>query len=201
LFGGTFDPIHLGHTGALRQILAPAGLDTVHVVPASTPPHREQPVASASQRLDMVRIALADEPAMVADPRELERPGRSYTVDTVRELRSEFPGSRFSIILGLDAALGLDKWHRREALLEMVSVIVMIRPGWSRPDPLPSWWHGADDSGHSAESTGKIHCMAISPLDISATRIRAGMHAGRNMSHQLHPGVFDYIRRHNLYHS
>lgn len=198
IFGGTFDPIHLGHTGAVRQIVAPARLDEVRVIPAAVPPHRDEPRVPAAARLDMVRIALADEPGMVEDAREIERDGHSYTMDTVMELRAEFPGTRFSLILGLDAVLGLDRWHRWEDLLAQVAVIAMVRPGWTPPEPLPSWWR-TGEGAPGPDSAGRIHLMAISPMDVSATRIRDDLRAGRDVRHLLHAGVHEYIRRHGLY--
>lgn len=199
IFGGTFDPFHLGHTGAVRQVMTLADLDEVRVIPASIPPHRAQPAASASQRLDMVTIALKSEAGMIPDRRELERPGRSYTVDTVAELCTEYPDSHFSIILGLDAALGLDRWHRWRDLLGMVTVLVMVRPGWTLPTPLPQWWDNASGETPRPESTGKIHYVEISPLDISATRIRARLRAGEDVDEDLHPEVLSYIQQHQLY--
>ena len=198
IFGGTFDPIHRGHTGAARQIIGLAGLDQIRVIPAAIPPHRNEPHATARQRLDMVHIALEDETAFVADPRELSREGRSYTVDTLTELQEEMPGTRFSLILGVDAALGLDQWHRWRDLLDLINVIVMVRPGWVLPEPLPAWWHAAEGAP-AAGSTGKMHLMAIKPLDISATRIRTALRAGKDVRPLLHPGVYDYIRRNRLY--
>lgn len=199
IFGGTFDPIHLGHTGAARQVVTITGLDELHVIPSSVPPHRGQPVASASQRLDMVRIALASEARMVADSRELRRSGSSYTVDTVAEMRSEYPDSRFSIILGLDAALELDRWHRWRELLDMVDVLVMVRPGWSLPAKLPQWWDNATGESPPGVSTGKIHYVEITPMNVSATRIRDRLRAGEDVSEFLHPEVLDYIRKNELY--
>ena len=198
IFGGTFDPIHLGHVGAVRQIVESAGLDEVRVIPAAVPPHRHVPHASAAERFEMVRIALAEEPGLVADARELERTGPSYTLDTVLELRTEMPDARFSLVLGLDAVLGLDRWHRWEELLPLVSVIAMVRPGWIPPDPPPPWWR-IGQGAPGTDSAGRIHLMAISPMDVSATRIRAGLRTGMDVRHLLHPGVYDHIRRHGLY--
>lgn len=198
IFGGTFDPIHLGHTGAVRQVVAPAGLDRVLFVPAADPPHRDAPHASPRQRLEMVRIALAEQPEFAVDARELERDGRSYTIDTVSALREEMPGTRFSLILGLDAVLGLDRWHRWRELLDQVGIIAMARPGWTTPDPLPPWWR-SPEGVPGAETAGTIRLMAIAPLDISATGIRADLRAGRDVGHLLHPGVSDYISRQHLY--
>ncbi len=178
--------------------MALAGLDEVRVIPAAIPPHRQLPCATSSERVDMIQMALADESGMTLDTREIQRPGQSYTVDTVRELRAEFPQMDFSLVLGLDAVLELDQWHQWEDLLSLVPVIAMVRPGYSMPKPLPPWWHHAEGPARPPVA-GRIHPMAISPLDISATRIRTDLRTNSDVRHLLHPDVYDYIVRHDLY--
>ncbi len=178
--------------------MAPAQLDEIRVIPAAIPPHREIPVAGIAERLNMIRIALTNEPGMMLDTRELERAGQSYTVDTVRELQAEIPNTRFSLILGLDAALGLDQWHGWKELLSLVSILLMARPGWSLPEPLPPWWDMCRESP-APDSPGKFHLIPIKPMDISSTQIRADLCANQDVRHSLHPGVHDYICHHKLY--
>jgi len=173
------------------------GLELVRYLPASIPPHRPQPQASAEQRLQMVSIALENEPGMVIDDLELRRKGRSYTIDTVNSLQKSFPDTRFSLILGLDALLGFDSWHQWQALLKSVDIIAMVRPGWHRPDPLPAWWREAIN--HTRRDTVKIELVDIEPIDISATRIRQGIANGENVGEFLHPGVWQFIQTHRLY--
>jgi len=202
IFGGTFDPIHIGHVATVRDVIERCNLDQVRYLPASIPPHRSLPGVSAQQRLEMVKIALADEPAMIIDDLELRREGRSYTIDTVQALQQRFPKSTFSLILGLDALLGFDRWHRWQELLELINIIAMVRPGWQPPDPLPDWWQNAvsrDPTKHDTPDTVKIKLVDIDPVDVSATRIRQGIADGDDMGAFLHPGVWQYIQTHGLY--
>ncbi|HJP25986.1 MAG TPA: nicotinate-nucleotide adenylyltransferase, partial [Arenicellales bacterium] len=114
LFGGTFDPIHLGHLLTVNHVRQRVGLDSVHLVPAARPVHRSQPVASEQHRMEMVRLAVDDFPGLVADDRELRRQGKSYSIDTICSLRLDYPDVRFALIVGMDQALAFDSWHRWE---------------------------------------------------------------------------------------
>lgn len=198
IFGGTFDPIHIGHVDTVRQVMDLTGLSLVRYIPAAIPPHRPQPGASAEARLAMVDLVLADLPGMVVDARELHRRGRSYTVDTVESLRAEFPDKLFSLILGVDALLGFDTWHRWQELLDMVGIYGMVRPGYDLTESLPEWWRAPEpDSTYPA--AGRIQLVSIDPVDVSATGIREGIRAGEDQQHRLHPAVWQYIQSNNLY--
>ena len=197
IFGGTFDPIHVGHVEAIRQVMDAIGLDSVRFLPTSVPPHRDQPTASASQRLAMTTLALAEEPALSVDGLELERMGPSYTIDTIERLQQGNPARQFALIVGLDAALGLNQWYRWQTLLAMVPIIVMHRPGWSVPKELPSWWQPSSDP--DTVETGRITVVPIQPIDISASQIRQHIAAGQDPSTLLHPAVWQYIQKHRLY--
>jgi len=131
IFGGTFDPIHLGHINTVRSVLKQTDLPSIVFMPAAAPPLREQPQASAKHRLEMVRIATEHEPRLLVDDRELKRNRPSYTVDTIASLQLENPDYRYGLILGVDAMRGLASWYRWQELLERVHFIVMNRPGWS----------------------------------------------------------------------
>ena len=174
-----------------------SGLDEVRYLPASIPPHRPQPGASAAQRLQMVEIALADQDNMVVDDRELYRSGPSYTFDTVISLQQELPDIEFNLIIGLDALLGFGSWYQWQDLMERVDIIAMTRPGWELPSPLPPWWRDAMD--RRSGDTAKIELININPVDISATAIRQSILQGSNMESLLHPGVWQFIRSNNLY--
>ena len=173
-------------------------LPLVRYIPASLPPHRPEPGASAEQRLEMVDLALADHPGMIVDARELRRRGRSYTVDTVESLQAEYGEVSFHLILGIDALLGLDTWHRWQDLLGMIGIYAMVRPGYDLPDPLPDWWQSADAESNFP-SAGRIQLVPIDPVDVSATSIRQGIRAGEDQSGVLHPAVWQYIQSNNLY--
>jgi len=112
IFGGTFDPIHCGHLRTAFELWQELRLAEVRLLPAGTPPHRDQLYASAEVRLTMVRAAVAAQPYFVVDDREVRRTGPSYSVDTLTELRREFPERSLCLLLGMDAFLGLPQWHR-----------------------------------------------------------------------------------------
>ncbi len=112
VFGGTFDPIHCGHLELAREVRKALALASVRVVPAGDPPHRAAPVATAAQRLAMVELAVEGVDGLVADRREIDRPGRSYTVLTLASLRAEFATQSLVLIVGADAFAGLPAWHR-----------------------------------------------------------------------------------------
>jgi len=149
----------------------------------------------------MVQLAIADDPKMVADNRELERSGPSYTIDTIQSVRAEYRQSTIHLILGLDAALGLETWHRWQNLLDAVNLIVMVRPGWDLPEELPTWWSERTSNIDLLRQSkaGRISLVPITPVDISSTRIREGLKAGASVQQWLHPSVLQYIQQHDLY--
>jgi nicotinate-nucleotide adenylyltransferase len=137
IFGGTFDPIHCGHLRTAFELWQELRLAEVRLLPAGTPPHRDQLYASAEVRLKMVRSAVVAQPYFVVDDREVRRTGPSYSVDTLMELRREFPERSLCLLLGMDAFLGLPQWHRWRELLSLAHVVVAHRPGWRAPTPGP----------------------------------------------------------------
>src|SRR5450631_2582982 len=112
LFGGTFDPIHYGHLRTSFELWQALRLAQVRFLPTGNPPHREVPLAAPELRLEMVRVAVAGISAFVVDDREIRRTGISYSVDTLIDLRREFPERSLCLLLGMDAFLGMPNWHR-----------------------------------------------------------------------------------------
>ncbi len=182
IFGGTFDPIHYGHLRTGFELLARLRLTEVRFIPCAYPPHRPAPTTPGRLRLRMLRAAIREEPHFVADGRELERPGPSYTVDTLESLRTDLPDSALCLLLGMDAFLGLPSWHRWERLLELAHVVVAHRPGWHVPET------GVLGELIQARRTlrpedlatgaGRIHVEPVTQLEISSTELRAGVRAG-----------------------
>lgn len=184
IFGGTFDPVHIGHLRAAWE--ASEALDAeVRIVPAKIPPHRPQPVASADERVAMLRAALAGQDRLRLDLRELEREGPSYTFDTLTSLRAENGGERpLVLLIGADAFAGLSEWHRWRELFDLAHVCVLTRPAQipAMPNEL-----GAEVALRKTASlaalreaaSGKVLDMVVSALGISATRIRALLAEGR----------------------
>lgn len=210
-YGGTFDPVHLGHLAIARAARDELQV-AVRMLPAADPPHRAPPGASAEQRCRMLSLAIGDEPGLLLDRRELERaarfPGRpSYTVDTLRELRSELGPSRpLAWLVGADSLLGLASWHEWEALFDLAHFVVAERPG----SPLPAAVEGvlgqalegrwADNEqvlfGSPAGRILRLH----HPLRAeSASAVRAQIAAAGPWRALLPPAVADYVADQGLY--
>ena len=203
--------MHLGHEGAVRDLLAATRCDRLHVVPAAQPPHRVLPGASAVQRAAMLDLAFAADAAVRVDRRELERDGPSWTVDTLESLRAEYgPTCAIAFVLGTDALAGLARWHRPDALLELAHLIVLGRPGAPWPEDagvaelLAGRRVGAVDALYDAPA-GMVCDVHQRPVDVSATQVRAALaepRAGRDphaVDRLLSSAVSAYIRRHGLY--
>jgi nicotinate-nucleotide adenylyltransferase len=177
IFGGTFDPIHYGHLRTAFELMQALRLGELRFMPAGNPPHREGAIASAEQRLAMVEAAIADQPGFVVDDREIRRTGLSYSVDTMRSLREEFPNRSICMIVGMDQFLVLPTWHQWRDLLQMVHLIVAHRPGWRAPtmgplgELLVDRGTGSVNDLHSA-SAGRIYIHAVTQLEISSTEVR-----------------------------
>lgn len=175
IYGGTFDPIHLGHLHVITQLIEKKLVDQLLVVPAGEPLLRENaPIATAQQRRTMCQLALADLPAAVANkvqvnPIEVLRIGPSYAIDTVEAVAQNYPDDTFVLVIGQDAAEKLDQWHRIDELRGMVEFLIIGRPGYSGD--------GVD----------------IGALNVAATTIRQGLSA------DLSSSVAAFIRENNLY--
>jgi nicotinate-nucleotide adenylyltransferase len=184
----------------------------VRFIPAGAPPHRAAPIASAADRLAMIELALAGHPGLVADAREIARPGPSYTVLTLEELRREDPARPLALIVGADAFLGLAEWHRWREIFALAHLVVVARPGVvfdpaRVPALLPEWnrRRTGDPQALVTTAAGAILTHPVTAHDISATALRAllaqgpsGVDAARRL---LPPAVLAYIERNQLYRS
>lgn len=206
ILGGTFDPIHFGHLRLAEEARDALGLATVRVIPAGQPPHREQPGTGAEDRLNMARLAIAGVPGYELDDSEVVRQSPSYTVLTLRRLRTELGATRpLVLILGADAFLGLPSWHEWEEILPLAHIAVGTRPGFSLDAAtmgpvLASLFSTAH--GSAADLTapaGRIVPFDMTALDVSATGIRATLAAGGSARFLLPDAVLDYIETHHLY--
>ncbi|MBL4672398.1 MAG: nicotinate (nicotinamide) nucleotide adenylyltransferase, partial [Arenicella sp.] len=131
IFGGTFDPIHLGHLHAMQMLGEQISFDAVHWVLSARPPHKDQTSSSVEHRFKMLQLAIKAVPNYIADDLEIKRDRQSYTVDTVEAFQARYPGSQLCVIIGGDSLLSLPSWHRYNELVGMVNWIVMNRPGYS----------------------------------------------------------------------
>lgn len=195
IFGGTFDPVHLGHLSVAWE--AAELLDAeVHMLPASVPPHRAPPIATAPQRVAILRAALQGQSRLVLDTRELDRAGPSYTIDTLIELRAGQGSRPLVLLIGADAFAGLPGWHRWRELFALAHIGVLSRPGVAAPlpDVLLQMIAGRrvdEASLLCGAPAGKLIELAVTPLEISATRIRELLAAGRDPRYLLPAGLFD----------
>ncbi len=177
-------------------------LEQVRFVPARQPPHRAPPVATVEQRLRMVELALADKPGFCIDRRELERPGPSYTVDTLESLRAEFGARPLCLIMGFDAFLGIESWHRWPRLLEVAHVVIMHRPGSGDEKGLPDWAQTRwcqDRAQLMRKPAGLLLVQAVTPQPISASKLRAAIADRESVQDLLPETVWRYIRENKLY--
>jgi nicotinate-nucleotide adenylyltransferase len=191
LFGGTFDPIHLGHLICAEEVREAFGLERVWFVPARQPPHKpDDPLrASPEDRYRMVCLAVEDHSAFAVSREELDREGKSYAIDTVRAFRQRV-GNETGIywILGVDSLLDFHTWREPHALLGLCTLVAVTRPQY--------------DPGLIPESLrGRVRLFPTTELGISATDIRERVRAGRSIRYRTPPPVERYIREHGLYHA
>jgi nicotinate-nucleotide adenylyltransferase len=204
LFGGTFDPIHNGHLRTAFELLRALKLAEVRFMPTGNPPHRESTQADAEQRLALVRAAVAEQPGFTVDDREVRRTGLSYSVDTLTELRAEFPLRPLCLLLGMDAFLGLPNWHRWQEILELAHVVVAHRPGWKAPTQGPlgeamvDRGTGAIRDLHGSKA-GKIYVHAVTQLEISSTELRQLIVAGGDPRYLVPDSVRGVLRELGCY--
>lgn len=205
LYGGTFDPVHAGHLAVARAARTALGAE-VAFLPAADPPHRAAPGASALQRARMLELAIAGEPGFRVDRRELERPGPSYTVDTLREIRAERGAAApLAWLVGADAFRGLPGWHDWRELMDLAHFVVAVRPGHDL-DRLPPdlaaacegrWCERAADL--AAVPAGRLFRLQMPLHPASATELRRQLLAGVHDGTWLDPAVKDYIDQRRLY--
>ncbi len=201
IMGGTFDPIHFGHLRPALEVCERLSLSQVRFIPCRVPPHRPQPMASAKDRLKMVKMAVENTPQFHLDDRELRRGnGASYSVDTLKSLIEEYDESLI-LMLGADAFLGFNRWKNWREILEMANIVVSCRPGHKIPQ-IESWAKGR--IVESAEELqehdkGKIMFIEVTQLAISATDIRRQLLEGLSARYLMPIEVADYIYTRQLY--
>lgn len=199
ILGGTFDPIHEGHTLLAAAVHRRLGLDAVRFVPCAEPVHRRAPRASGAQRAEMIELAIASEPAFVLDRIELDRGGASYTVETLRALRSAL-AAPLALILGGDAFNGFAGWREPAEILRLANLAVCLRPGVAVADDAGAAQRVDSVAAFKARPAGAILLLDIDANDCASSSIRAALAAGAAPPEGcLHPRVADYIEARQLY--
>ena len=210
IFGGTFDPPHLGHLLLAETIREQFELDEVLFVPCNEPPHKDRAdLTAAMHRYAMVVAVTLHNPAFTPAAVEVNRPGKSYSIDTVRTLAAQYgPDTELYFVAGLDSMLQLDSWHEPEALLDSCNVVVVSRPGSSFEqlrDVLPERCHEriVDASGGqdvAGETDGlRIYLSDAVYLALSSTELRQRVRSGLGIRYRVTPEVERYIKSHELY--
>lgn len=182
MFGGSFDPVHLGHLIVAGEAHRSLGLDEVCFVPTGRHPFKGAARASAVDRLAMLRLAVARDARFTVDDREIGRPGASYTVDTLRALRAARPADALCLLVGADAARELPEWREAEALPTLAEVVVLTRPGAAAPrHPLIA------------------RVVEVPAIDISASLVRARCRGGESVRYLVPDAVAEYVAERRLY--
>lgn len=189
IFGGTFDPPHVGHLDIARAALDHLELDELIFVPAMKNPLKQRLTTKPSHRLRMTQLLVGNQPKMSVSDIEISRGGPSYTMDTVEEFLLAKPGDIW-IILGTDSLKTLPDWHQADRLSRLVRYGVVTRPSDSM---------GAATFGFHQDLKDRCDEIPLKPNKISSTQVRNDIHRGLNVEHLLTPEVWEYINKHGLY--
>jgi nicotinate-nucleotide adenylyltransferase len=199
LFGGSFNPVHVGHLIASRAVAEQLRLDAIYLIPAALPPHRmPKNLAPAEHRLEMLRLAVQGEPLFEVSDYEIRRPGPSYTILTVEEFRRRLgEAAELFWILGADSLAELANWYEATRLVELCRVVTAARPGWDQPD-----LSGLVQRFSPVQVEHIKAGVLLTPrIDISASEIRRRVAEGLSIRYLVPQMVADYIARNNLYRS
>lgn len=193
VFGGTFNPIHLGHVEIVKQIAALNGVTKVMIIPARVPPHKVcTDLACDADRLEMCRIALADIEKVFVSDIELLRDGKSYTVDTLKRIKRENPSAKLSLVVGGDMVVTFTQWHKYDEILDVADIIAVRRVGID---------NDLFDTAvkNLINMDGRINVLKSTILDISSTEIKKNINNDAFLKTFLHEGVVEYIKQNSLY--
>ncbi|MDD4803289.1 MAG: nicotinate-nucleotide adenylyltransferase [Syntrophomonas sp.] len=194
ILGGTFDPIHYGHIVAAECVRDALQLDRIIFIPAARPPHKTPgEILDSQHRLEMVKLAVKDNPYFVVSELEINRSGLSYTVDTIAVFQQKCPQTKIFFIIGVDALLLINTWKDYERLASMCSFAVVTRPGYQLNRDSEAF------RDIPPEVLNKIHLLQVPGLYISSSHIRQRVGRGQTIKYLLPPAIEDYIREHDLY--
>lgn len=205
ILGGTFDPIHYGHTLPAEETALWLGAKQVSLLPAHIPPHKNNTHATAIQRSAMAALVCNNHPLFNLDTRELERNTHSYTVDTLLELKAEHPTARLHFMMGMDSLLSFTHWQRWQQILTLCHLVVNIRPGYSHQkleasiSPALHSHIVHDITELETHAFGKIILHDCSAVDISSTQIRNKIKNRQDYGQFINQEVFEYIEQQQLY--
>jgi nicotinate-nucleotide adenylyltransferase len=193
LYGGTFDPIHLGHLILAEQCREACGLDRLWLIATGSPPHKPGGRTPVGHRLEMVKIAIAGHPAFAASDIEAKRPGPHYSVETLEAIRQDHPDDELFFLIGADSLADLPTWREPERIAQIATIVVVNRPGIEEADPsrLPDFGPGSHP----------LAWVSIPPVGIASSDLRRRLAEGRSIRYMVPRGVEAYIEAHGLYRS
>ncbi len=196
VFGGTFDPIHLGHLILAEQCREQGRLDQLLFIPAPRPPHKQDAeLTSYAQRVEMLALAISGQPAFRVDELEKDRPGPSYTVDTLAQLKSRQPEAELFLVIGSDTLHDLPLWHQPARILELAGLLVVPRPGWA----VPSCEEVKKRLMLGDSFPLRYEVCSIPQIDIASRDLRRRLAEGRSVRYLLPRAVEAYIQDKKLY--
>lgn len=207
IFGGTFDPVHLGHIKPALDVMDALSLEQLRFIPCSIPAHRGSPIATAKQRLTMLAAAIDTYANCIIDEREIKRQGVSYMVDTLQSLQDDFPDKPLVLIIGVDAFLNLHEWSRWQSIFDFANCVVTHRPGCdldfkTLPTALKSLVKQRQVVSVELmvqQSSGALLFMPVIQLDISATDIRQRIKQNQSINDLVPATVNNFIQQQQLY--
>ena len=202
--GGTFDPVHFGHLRPALEIGESLSLQKLFLMPNHIAPHKSSTQCTSLQRSEMVKLAIASQPMMDIDTRELNRDKASYTIDTLKELKQIYPNTPICFIMGMDSLLNFNSWYKWQEILDYCHLVVSQRPQWH-----PNFNSTIEDVLRQSQTTnkqdlhktshGKIYFQETCQLDISSSYIRQLIHKQQSIDFLVPENVSQYIKKHKLY--
>ncbi|WP_160062677.1 nicotinate-nucleotide adenylyltransferase [Psychromonas sp. L1A2] len=202
--GGTFDPIHFGHLRPALEIQQALNLQSLYLLPNYIAPHKEKSLANTQQRIDMVKLAIQETPELQLNTQELLRSTPSYTIDTLKLLRQQYPETPICFIMGMDSLINFDSWYQYQEILDYCHIVVSHRPGW---DPTFNEVVSALLTKHQIQNpallhsalAGHIYFQSTSQLAISSSHIRDLLAAKRSINFLTPQSVCTYIKEQHCY--
>lgn len=207
VLGGTFNPVHYGHLRIAEEVREALGLDKALFIPTSLTPLKEEEPISPEARLEMLKLAIRDNPHFEASDIEIKRGGRSYTVDTVRELKRGDKGLKISLVVGNDSFNTIASWCEYEELFKSANFVVVQRPGYPVKKPgeaLPvelarKFWYDSNADSFMNSYGNSLTYLSTTLLDISSSEIRRRVKEGGSIRYLLPDSVIDYIVKKGYY--
>jgi len=208
VFGGTFDPIHLAHLACAQYVLTHCAVREVQLMPCHLPPHRASPGVSAEHRAAMVQLAIQHMPGVTLQPLELNKHSPSYTVDSLRLLREQYPRGGLLFVMGMDSLAYFKQWHQWQSILQLAHLVVCQRPGSTAEDGdcpalLEQYGTRSMQDLHLLDA-GKIMLLDNPPFDLSATEVRTLLEKNAEsttLNQLISAEVLQYIKTERLYNS